>query len=184
MLLSNILKNLFIGGAYMKYTLTHYENNITAISFPFKNNSTNITYYIDTEDYHYFVSPKYHWQQNPSESVSLYYLDKDNRRIMFRRLITAATDLEHTCVLNDNKFDLRKKNIIKYPNGSRTIRDNIRKIQKDELVPYEIDVTELKVISLELTEVVKKQKTKLNKPKKSKKNPKDKKKKKKKKRKA
>lgn len=159
----------------MKYTLTHYESNITAISFPFKNNSTHITYYIDTEDYHYFVSSKYQWKQNPLESVSLHYYDKTNKRIMFRRLITAATALEQTCVLNYNKFDLRKKNIIKYPNGSIDYRDNKREIQKHELVPYAIDVTKLKVISLDLTEVVKKQKTKL---KKLKKNPKDKKKKK------
>lgn len=164
----------------MKYTLIHYENNITAICFPFKNNSTNVTYYIDTEDYPYFVSPNYNWQQNPSESVSLHYFDKNNKRIMFRRLITAATDLEHTCVLNSNKFDLRKKNIIKYPNGCRAIRDDFRKTQKDELVPFEIDMTTLKVIPLEITEVVKKQKSKLHKPKKTKKNPKDKKKKKKK----
>ncbi|MER2172475.1 MAG: hypothetical protein ABS938_17800, partial [Psychrobacillus psychrodurans] len=82
-----------------------------------------------------------------SDSINLHYHDENNTCVMYKRFITNALRHEDTCALNNNKRDLRKNNIIKYPNGKVEIREQLKVNKKDELIPFEIDLTLLKPTS-------------------------------------
>lgn len=152
----------------MHYTLVDYEHSITTVTFHPTSNSASITYFIDTEDRHFIDSPKYTWKQGSCDTHSLHYHDENKTRVMYRRFITNALKNEDTCALNNNKKDLRKINIIKYPKGKIELREELKASRKDELIPFEIDLTNLKAAS---------QKSELKKDKKKKTKKKDKKKK-------
>ncbi|MBD8034874.1 MULTISPECIES: hypothetical protein [Solibacillus] len=152
----------------MHYTLVDYEHNITTVTFHPMSNSASITYFIDTEDRHYIDSPQYTWKQGGCDTHSLHYHDENKTRVMYKRFITNALKHEDTCALNNNKKDLRKNNIIKYPKGKIDYREELKESMKAELIPFEIDLEKLKPAS---------QKSELKKEKKKKSKKKDKKKK-------
>lgn len=130
----------------MDYHIKYYQNNILGIRFPY--NLDYVEYFIDSKYEDLFTSSKYKWQQKFSGRFTLYYINDEGNQVQFKRLITKAGNMEDVNTVNDDDFDLRIANLVKYPHGKRLIKKDLMAKKLPFLSPLHLNPEHMEAVEL------------------------------------
>lgn len=103
------------------YKINYYKE---VIGICFLCGEQTIEYFIDSPLPFQLTDPNIIFDNG---TEGLLVITSDNKRIMYKNMITNATTNECVTIINGNAYDLRKVNLLKYPNGKWPLKESLIK---------------------------------------------------------